>query len=231
MAWVYAAILAFSAGLATYVFSRTTDRLTAFLGLAPLKHNVLSYAAIIALAFLMVAQAPAMVLCAAFLLWFAGARHVNHPFGFPVEMGLLILATLLGIAALSAPQFGLPPQIPKAVVMGGVYLVWLLTCALPLGAPGQGLFAAFAASLSIFIVGAIVLELPISIATDAILLGAALGGAYLALNLANSHAGPGGQWVFLYLFGFLMACSIYAGAWWLGLLGIAPIAVYTLVRK
>ena len=59
MVWVYAVILAFSAGLLTYVLSRTADRLTVFLGIVPLSHSILGYAAISALAFLMIAQAPA----------------------------------------------------------------------------------------------------------------------------------------------------------------------------
>jgi hypothetical protein len=231
MVWIYAVILAFSAGLLTYVLGRVADRLTSFLGLAPLSHSILSYAAISALAFMMVAQAPAMMLTSALILWYAGMRHAKQPLSFPVQAGLIVLAVMLGLAALPSPNFGLPIQIPKAALMLAVFAVWLATMLLPTGAPTHGYFAAFGLSLTLFIVGAIALDLPTGIASDAIVMGGALLGAFFGLKASNAEQGLDGQWVFLYLTGFLAASAAYSGAWWLGLLGIAPVCVYALIRK
>lgn len=231
MVWLYALILAFSAGLLTYVLSRVADRLTSFLGLAALSHSILSYAALCALAFLMIAQAPAMMLTSALILWYAGIRHEKHPLTMPIQAGLLVLTVLLGVAALPSPDFGLPVQIPKAALMFAVYAVWLAIMTLPLGAPRAGFFAAFSLSLSIFVVGTIALDLHTGIASDAIVMGGTLLGAFFGLRAGNAEYGLDGKWVFLYLSGFLAASAAYQGAWWLGLLGIAPLAVYTLVRK
>lgn len=231
MVWIYAVILAFSAGLLTYVLSRVADRLTSFLGVAPLSHSILSYAAISTLAFLMIAQAPAMMLTSALILWYAGMRHARQPLSFPVQAGLIVLAVVLGIAALPSPNFGLPVQIPKAALMLAVVAMWLATMILPTGTPSRGYFTAFGLTLTIFIVGAIAFDLHTGIASDAIVIGGALLGAFFGLKANNAEQGLDGQWVFLYLLGFLAASAAYQGAWWLGLLGITPVCVYALIRK
>ena len=77
MVWVYSIILAISAGLFTFVLSRVASRLAEFFGLNLPSQNVLSYAALSALGFLMVAQAPAMMLTSALVLWFAGTRNAK----------------------------------------------------------------------------------------------------------------------------------------------------------
>lgn len=231
MVWVYSIILAVSAGLFTFALGRVAGRLATLLGIALPAQNLLSYAALSALGFLTVAQAPPMMLTAAFLLWMAGTRHAKNPLSMLVQIGLIALAAMLGIASLSIPNFGLPPQIPKAAIMFAVYVVWCLSMVLPLGAPSKGLFASFGASLVIFIVGCIALQLPTALASDSIVIAGALLGAFFGLGLANSHSELAGQWVMLYLLGFLMACAVYSGAWWLGLLGMAPVYVYALARK
>lgn len=231
MVWIYSIILAFSAGVSGFVLARMADRLTVFLGVQPLAQNVLGYAALAALAFLMVAQAPAMVLTSALVLWFAGTRHQSRPLGPAVQAGLLVLACVFGLVALPSPDFQLPLQLPKIALMGAVYAVWLLVAVLPAGVPDRGFFAAYGVGLVVFIVGAVAFALPTSVASDALVLLGALLGAYFSLSIANSHHSLAGQWVFLYLLGYLAALSAYHGAWWLGLLGIAPVAVYTLVRK
>jgi hypothetical protein len=231
MTWIYAVILAISAGLCTLVLARSVARLAALLGLEVPSHDVMSYAAFSALAFLMVAQAPAMVLTSALVLWIAGVRDTKKPLSITVRAGLIVLATLLGIAALGTPNFQLPEQLPKAAIMFAIYVVWCAISTLPLGEPRHGLFASYAVALLIFVVGTVALQLPVSLAGDAIVMGGALAGAFVGLTAANAHQTLVGQWVFLYLLGFFAATAAYEGVWWLGLLGILPLALYTLVRQ
>jgi len=231
MVWVYSIILAVSAGLFTFALGRVVGRLATLLGIPLPTQNLLSYAALSALAFLTVAQAPPMMLTSAFILWMAATRHIKNPLSMPVQIGLVMLAVMLGIASLSSPNFNLPTQIPKGAIMFAVYVVWCLSMALPLGAPSKGLLASIGASLAIFIVGCIALQLPTALASDSIVIAGALLGAFFSLNLSNSHAELASPWVVLYLLGFLMACAVYSGAWWLGVLGMAPVCVYALARK
>jgi hypothetical protein len=231
MIWVYSAILAFSAGLCTYVFSRVAHRLSSFLGIAQPTQNVLDYAALAALGFLMIGQSPAMMLTSALILWLAGTRNSTAPLSLYVRAGLVMLSVILGLASLHSANFDVPPQIPKAAVMFAIYLVWVLLSFLPLGAPSRGLFLSYGAGLLVIILGVVAVGLPKAIAADAMVLVGVMAAAAVSLTLSNTHATLAGQWVFLFLLGFLMASCVYAGAWWLGLLGIAPICLYALVRK
>ncbi|MBN8544106.1 MAG: hypothetical protein J0M34_07570 [Alphaproteobacteria bacterium] len=231
MVWVYAVILALSAGLITWVLSRTADRLAAFLGLPLRAFNILSYAALSALAFLTVALIPAAVAICALLLWFAGTRHVAVPISFPLRATMSALLVVIAMSGLPAPQFALPVAIPNLAVMMFIYLVWVGVSLVPLGEPSHGVLAAYGVSLALFVVGALALGLPHAIATDSLVMIGALGGAFFSIRAHHAHDVWAGNAVLLFLLGFFAAHSAYAGAWWLGILGVSPVVIYALVRR
>ncbi|MFZ4125170.1 MAG: hypothetical protein ACOYJ2_03755 [Rickettsiales bacterium] len=231
MIWLYAVILAVSAGLITWVLSRTAERIAAFFGLPLRAFTMMSYVALSAIAFLMVALIPTAIAVGALFLWFVGTRDAAQSISFFQRAVMIILLVVIAMSDLPAPRFALPEAIPNLAVMLMVLCVWSGVTLMPIGAPTRGVFAAFFVSLALFFAGPIVLDLPYAIATDALVISGALLGGYLSMRTSYTQDGWAGNAAILFLVGFLIAHCAYAGAWWLGLLAIAPLCLYALIRK
>lgn len=231
MVWVYAVILTLSAGFTSWALSHTADRLVAFLGLPSHIFNIISYVALSAIAFLMVASIPDAIAMCALLLWFIGTRHVTAPISFSIRATMGAILVVIAMSDLPAPQFALPEAMPDLAVMLFVCFLWVGVTLIPVGSPDRGVFTAYAASLGLFILGTLLMKLPNAIATDALVIAGALAGAFFSRRTYPMHDIWAGNAVLLFLLGFLAAQCAYAGLWWLGVLGIMPIMIYWLVRR
>lgn len=125
----YAILVAASAGFVSWGLLRLIGRLGQFIGSYALRYVADAIPAVVAIAFLMVVEAPAPVLTSAFMLFLAGIVQTQRPLPARWKLTLLLVTVVLGVSAIAERSGAWPPMLPALLWVAVGAVAWLAVSA------------------------------------------------------------------------------------------------------